>query len=517
VINLNLQTTTAIYVGVNNVYLAQLKRTIFGPFLVTFGKVAIECPIPVVRPELSNKRIQAITQSIKKLFQDNKIETKKVVMAIAGKDVLIRYFRMPRLRKSEWATAVKFEARKYVPFKIEELFWDFHVVLPRGKTDKDKMDVTFVAIKKEIAQQYLSILENMSLQTLVLEPAPFSLVRFLALGDQLAKDKATAIVDVDYGMADINIVKNKVCYLTRDVSLSLKEDVLFDNLLNEIRLSVDYYQKQFPDEQIGKVLLCGEVDFKNWGRDLTQALKVTVKKAEATYAIKIQEALPPLSMAVAIGLALHNFTNVAPKINLCRTHAAKPKVEITKESFDFTPAVRQVALQAIILSCIGLLILFFTMNQRLVQQRKELERIISLRPKIRLAIATYSYEGIEKVKKELERKLSFLRFIIDKRIFWTDKFSALPKIIPSGAWLTNLSLSERIVDNDKLRRSLTIKGVAYHDDPVQEIGIITKFISSLQENKEFSQGFAEIKLDSMSSAELKEKLVKNFIVSCSGK
>lgn len=504
----SLQTTTGIYVGAKNVYVAQLKRTLLGPQLVKFGQVEIQAQADL---DESAKR-QAIVQALRRAVQENNISAKKVVTALPGKDVLIRYFQMPKIPKSEWETAIKFEAKKYIPFKIEELMWDFHVVLPKGKDMK--MDVTFVAVKREIAQGYLSLLEQAGLKLSALEPAPFSLLRLLSLSNQLAKDKPTAIIDVAYGMADINIVKNRICYLTRDVSLPLEEEVVFDNLLNEIRMSLDYYEKLFPAEVIGKILISGEVELKDWDRKLAEDLKVPVEKADLAKAIKIQKALPPSSMAVAIGLGLRGLTGAGTKVNLYQVREVKPEVMLAKEALKITPQIRQAIVRALTLSCVGLVIVYLVMQQRLAKENKELDFVLSLRPKIDLPVSTFSYEKLEELKKELEGKLSVFSLIIDNRVFWTDKFNELPKIIPPGMWLTDLSIRDGLSKQNKTDRSFVIKGTAYHEDPVQEIGIVTKFVSNLKESSIFSQGLAQIKLDAMTSAELRKMPVKNFTISC---
>ena len=507
-INLKLQTTTGLYVGARAVYVAQLARTFTGPRLLKFGKTEIQAQ---AQADESTKK-QAKISAVRRVLQENNITVKNVVTALPGKDTLIRYFQMPKIPKSEWETAIKFEAKKYIPFKLEELMWDFHVVLPKAK--EAKMDVTFVGVKREVAQKYLSLLEQAGLQASVLESAPFSLLRLFASGKQLVKAKPTAIVDVDYGMADINIVKNRICYLTRDVSLPLEEEVIFDSLLNEIRMSLDYYEKIFPAELIGKILLCGETDLKDWDRRLAEELKVPVEKGDLAKAVKFEKTLPSLNMAIAVGLGLRRIAGAVTEINLYQVRKAKPEVITTKEAFRFTPLVRQAVINAVILSCIGLLALHLVMYWRTSQEKKKLEHVISLRPKMELPISDFSYPRSEEIKKELENRLASLNLIIDRRVFWTNKLNELPKMLPPGLWLTDLSFTDKLFGENKVDRSLVLKGVSLHEDPVREIGIITRFVSNLKENLIFSRGFKEIKLDSMQGAEVKKRAVKNFIISC---
>ena len=103
---------------------------------------------------------------------------------------------------------------------------------------------------------------------------------------------------------------------------------------------------------------------------------------------------------------------------------------------------------------------------------------------------------------------------MSKRVFWTNKLNEWPKVIPPEVWLTDLNIDEGVGRGNRVTRSLIIKGVAYHQDPVQQVTIVTNFISSLKENQFFAQGFSEIKMENMVSKQLNGMPVKNFTISC---
>ncbi len=222
-------------------------------------------------------------------------------------------------------------------------------------------------------------------------------------------------------------------------------------------------------------------------------------------------------MAVAIGLSLRGLTKAAAEVNLCRAEEVKPKVAPAKEAFEFTPEVRQAVFRAVVLSCIGLLAAHLAMYPSIARKNKHLELVKSLRPKIGLPISSLPYSKLEQTRDDLKNKLSALNLIIDKRISWTAKLNELPKLIPPGVWLTNLSFNQKILKDNKVIRSVTLRGIAYYENPGRGIEVITALVSGLNENKEFSRGFKEIKLDSMTSAQLEGMTVKDFTISCSFK
>jgi Tfp pilus assembly protein PilN len=370
-----------------------------------------------------------------------------------------------------------------------------------------------VAVKEDVVQRYLSILKQAGLKPSALEPAPFSLVRLFSLGHQLGRGKPTAIVDVEYGMADINVVKDATCYLTRDTALPLEKEVIFDNLLNEIRMSLDYYEKLFPTEVIAKILLCGEVELSDWEKRLADELKLPIERANLSKVVKLGKVVPPLTMSVAISLALRGLVKSKKDVNLCKIEV-KPKALPAAKALGVALEVRRAVSRGLIVSAIGLVLLFAIMTLRIIEQKKLLDNVISLRPTVSKEIGSLSSAEIEEMKDKLRKEHLFLKSFVEERVYWTNKLNELPKAIPPGVWLRNLSFDERLARQKELARSLTIQGVAYHQDPVREIEMVTRFVANLQENKLFAQGFTEIKMENMSSRQLNGFAVKNFTISC---
>lgn len=505
--SLKLQSNVSIYVSAKAIYLTQIKGTFFGPALINFGKLSMEPPATE-----KTSSVEDIVGGIKKIIAENRIKTKKVIAVLPGKNVLIRYFQIPRIPKSEWETAINFEAKRYVPFKLEELMWDFYVTAPNNK--HEKLQVTFVAVKKQIVESYLAAFKQAGLDVLSIEPSPFSLMRLARLSKQLPQDKPAAIVDIGQSMADINIVKDKICYLTRDVSLPAEKDAMYDTLLNEIRMSGDYFEKLFPAEAISKVLLSSEIEFSDWDRRLEEELKIPVNKIDFSSVVKNKKGAIPFSLAAALGTALKGFTAPTAEINLANTRkvTAVVRTKSLKQPLVFTAAMRRAAMQGILFSCIILGAVHFWTAQQVEEKRKELNQVIALRPKEHSALGMYAYQDILQIRQSVEKSINFLNAIITERILLTEKFNALPALMPAGIWLTKITINNDLENKTSL--SLLIEGIAYHEKSAEEVTIVTKLVSNFKGDKKFSRGFSEIKLDSMSSLEIQGKVVKGFRVLC---
>jgi len=69
-----------------------------------------------------------LTAVLQKALRDNKIEAVDCFTSIATKDIILRSFLIPYLNSIEVVGAVEFEVRKYIPFKIDELIYDFQTI-----------------------------------------------------------------------------------------------------------------------------------------------------------------------------------------------------------------------------------------------------------------------------------------------------------------------------------------------------------------------------------------------------
>jgi type IV pilus assembly protein PilM len=73
-----------------------------------------------------------IVALIKEELRKRRISAKEVTIALTGRDLIIRTFEMPILPLGELKSAVTFEAKKYIPFKVEDLVSDSQFKLDKS-------------------------------------------------------------------------------------------------------------------------------------------------------------------------------------------------------------------------------------------------------------------------------------------------------------------------------------------------------------------------------------------------
>jgi len=533
----NPKKVVGLYVGQDTVDLVVLSSGITGPRLIKFGQTHIY-------PKDAQKNGEVISESqgsgvsgagavtsadkpeqkaetkegyiigaIKRVLRENNVKPGNVVTAMPSEEIMMRYFQMPKIPKQERAAAINFEAKRYIPFRMEDVISDFQIIPSR--TSPNTMDVVFVAIKRNALEQYLNMLNAAGVKPLIIEAAPFSLMRAFNAAEQLDNKVNTAIVNIDMNTININILRNGVPYIIRDISFSdvtsgVKSlEPVFEKILAEIKLSFDFYEKQFPSEVIDKIIIYSKLPLENWHEIVGKELQIPVEVGDPLRGIRIGSAVVPSRAAVCFGLALRGLATPFIDINLC-----KEKLLVYKKKELF---LRVVFLEASL--AIFLLILVKVLTTRaIIPLTEELNKTLSERPKAEVNVKTDSMQDMEKAKNEIEARKKILEGLMSNRTYLTPRLEGIARNMPKGMWLSEVNFEEKLDKKNisKTVRSLNIKGYYAVNDKVADKDVINNFLFRLKETKEVSMGMSKADIVSVNRIEQGDKKIASFEISFTG-
>lgn len=529
----NAKKVVGLYVSQDTVDLAVLKSGLSGPRLIKFGQVDIYPKevrhsgeiIPEAQraggtdashDDLSEKtktKEEYIVEAIKRVFKENNVKPGDVVTAIPSEETMVRYFQMPKIPKQERAAAVNFEAKRYIPFRMEEVVSDFQV-LP-SKVTQHSMDVVFVAVKKNTIEQYLNMLVAAGVKPMIIESAPFSLMRAFNAAQQIDTKVNTAIVNINFDALNINILRNGVPYIIRDVPLSeialgdKSSEPVFEKILAEIKLSFDFYEKQFPSEVIDKMIIYSKQPLENWHEIVGKELQIPVEVGDPLRGIKVSSGIVPIRAAICFGLALRGLTEPFIDINLC-----KERLLIYKKKELF---LKMVFIEASIAVFLLIVLKIFTIRA-MAPLTNELNKTLSERPKAEVNIKSDNLQDLEKIKNEMETRKTILANLISSRSYLTSRLQDLVKVLPQNMWLSEVSFEEKIdkKNTSKLTRFFTIKGYYKIDENIGDKDIANIFLSKLKETKGVSNGMSKADIVSVKKIDIKGIKVSSFEISFTG-
>lgn len=196
------------------------------------------------------KTVSAIRQAI----AASNIKIQKVVVSVSGQSVVVRHVLFPTMTDEELKSAITFEAEKYIPFNINEVYLDAQIIDKNAADSKIK--VIIVAARKELVDERLALLNEAGLEAGAIDCDSIAVTNaFLFNNPGLTKDKTFALINIGAGMTNICILKNEILNFVRDIPIEAKN---LENLEMQIRLSFDYYENQFGKGIAGIYVSGGE-------------------------------------------------------------------------------------------------------------------------------------------------------------------------------------------------------------------------------------------------------------------
>ncbi len=455
----------------------------------------------------------------------NNIEANEAIVSISGKDLIVRTFEMPILPPQELDTAVNFEVKKYIPFKIEDLFSDFQY-----KLDKtiQKTRVLFVGIKKETLDNYLNILSQVGIKIKSIEYSAFSLLRLLKLSG--IKEKGIiAVVNIDITKddeANFVVLDDGFPLFSRDISLmgeyeevakeeEAQSSIISEKLKREIQMSLDYYDRKFPGKNISKIFF---ITNPNCRADLDGFVKeLGVKELGlGIHFIDINKHIDrpiPFSLAFVKGYSSSLFKiNMGVKINLLLAkERVTKKAAAAAEALAPSSWVMRFKSDIIVAGVCFLtyIVIFLSGIYRTLPLEKELNEIINIRPATSTISGELSFKELLDINSNYKIKARAIDNIIKKRLYLTPLLEAIPRVAPKGIRLISLSFKE-----EEEKTELVLEGTAYLGSSDKELELVNAFLSRLKENPALTKYFKEMSVVSTGHKQVEKISITDFIISC---
>ncbi len=511
-----MQRIVGLYIRHGGVETVELNRGLTGFTVGRFGRFPLLSTDP-------GKLTEAITGAL----EAARIKTRDAIVAIPSQEIFLRYFLLPVIPKAEWHNAVKFEARKYVPFKMEELIWDSCIL---EQPMLRQLGVVFVGVRKEVLTQYITCVRNAGLRLLAVEAASFSLARTLQYQRGKTDDKVIVVIDLSEDVAHVALVKKGVPLLARDVSLtppaeerSIEELVRsqmaarqspstatdskerLDHLVNELHLSLDYFAREFPNDQIQEVVLYGERVDDAWLQTLQQEFHLTAAIGDSIAAIRGSHQLQG-GWVVPLGLGLRMVQAKGPQVNLLQGETGSVVTKAPRQAFWWMGV--EVAIAAVVL-----IALYAALSQQAVMAQQQLTIVQRQRIALKFPMEQASVAELQQKRGQLEQQLALLRSLIRDRLPLTPKLGTLPTLLPEGVWLDRLiysSAGETVAGG----QMLTLQGFCYRDSASQELELVSQLAESFRKNATLFQGFERTELTSVKNIVIERFNATAFELHC---
>jgi type IV pilus assembly protein PilM len=237
----------------------------------------------------------AVSDAIKRLFQNKAFKTREVAVSLSGNAVIVKKIAVPVMTPAELGESIYWEAEQYIPFDARDVNLDYQILdAGSGPDSKGNMEVLLVAAKKEKISDYANVIQQAGRVPVVVDVDAFALQNAFEANYDIEPEQVVVLLNAGASAININIVSGEQSLFTRDISiggnayteavqkeLSLPfeaaeqakrgaspggvsfDDVkpvlraMTENVLLEIRKTFDFFKATAASERIDRVMLCG--------------------------------------------------------------------------------------------------------------------------------------------------------------------------------------------------------------------------------------------------------------------
>ncbi len=485
-------------------------------------------PLPELDPVAPVANVDEIRfiEPLKAALQANSIKTTDVNLVLPSKDIIIRSFVIPFLKASEIRGVVEFEIKKYIPFNVKDIAFNYHAVT--YVEDKVKrMRVHFVAIRKDILERYKIILKQAGLNVVYSEPAAMCVVRALLHKKIIRSDQRVGVVHPDFSNPGIMVVDKGVVQFVRDFQLQnptlnlapLDFEMLKKKLFNEIKISLDFYMRQFKREKLEDLLNLSFESDKDLTSELHKELEIPTKKVNLQHLAKFP-VTPDLGILAAHGVNLREIAKTLD-FNLSGSVASSAQSSQFKERVpeEYIPVIKVAVVCAAVLAAV---LVLTKMNT--AQYKKKYDVIaeaqgpfVDMKPdEIQTRIAD-NRKKLKDYQKTYEP--SQMAYIL----------THVAKVIPQGMWLTDVDMKflkekegaasmpatdQSAASSDASEQirflSLDLSGYVYDKDSNQQFKMVYAFVNQLKTDETFKKFAKSVALANIQSEQRGEEVVTSF-------
>jgi len=418
---------------------------------------------------------------INKTMREIGAETKEVYVTFTDRDFIFRAFDMPMMKKKEIETSLSYEIEKYIPFKLEQLRWDYSYV---AMAKEKKLNISFVGIRENNFQRVWEILTRLGLTPVVIEPASLSLVRVIKSFKNLSRLTNYAMLDFTESEGYLTFFCSDLPVFSRYLTVPLKDGSIDrEKFIEPIHLSFQYFKREYKFYDLDRFIILSNSRDEALANSLKDELQIPVDVFSpydfTGNANSSMETLKALGVA-GIDQYPYKFKPVF--------------TQKTKEQIQKGAAVKEVPLNVGglgFLLGLGLMATFLMgmfMSNSAAQKKSAMQAIDSemIRPRI---FQDKSWDQIGSAIKEKEQATAAVEQLKASTPHVVPLLDAVYGLRPKGLWLDSLEFTSM---GDKTAG--LIKGYVFLGDSYQERRGVDGFVEGLKKDDGVKDVFKSVNM-----------------------
>lgn len=160
----------------------------------------------------------AVAGAIGRALDTGRVRGRRVAASLSRHAVMVKRLAVPFMDRAELAASIRIEAERHVPFDVDDVNLDYHVLEPvTAIAGHDTLEVMLVAAKKDTVARYTEVIREAGCAPVVIDVGAFALQNAYAFNHG-ADGRIAALLDVGASAVTVNIVRGARPIFTRDIA-----------------------------------------------------------------------------------------------------------------------------------------------------------------------------------------------------------------------------------------------------------------------------------------------------------
>jgi len=410
---------------------------------------------------------QAATEGLQKLLTSQGMTAKETRLLLSGPSTVTLPLDLPPLPAKELPNAVRWSVVRAMPFPLADAVLDHHAL--GAKQGEQEQTVLVAAVRRSTLNESLEILQAAGLSLVQVSVLPLALSGLLQALPVKGKE-TTLFLDLRPHLATLIFFHGRDLLLVRTLTAEEGPSPTGDyvakgslpRLIDEIWLSLAYYQERFPGEKIQRLLLAGSThDTERVQSALSEAIGIPVEPVNLNAVLPMGKDEPlPSTLAAAAGIIFD-----ASKVNLLPRDMRYGKQRKVLRT-GLRAAVAALFLGTAAWTGIELVSVRYK-RQDLVEQQAAWQRVSSANEEIR---------AVQQAGASVSPALSIYEEALAFNRRWLGALKVLNTATPPTVSLTALEADGA--------RGLKMKGLVFADADPPEVAL-SEFMARLSESPYF--------------------------------
>lgn len=141
-----------------------------------------------------------------------------LALALTGYEVMIKKVTLPMMTEEELEKRMTEELGQYVPYPVSEVNIDYEI-MGMAQEKATHMDVMLVAAKRDVVDEYVSIIQQTGFDPAVIDVDFFALTNAFEINYGVFPEKSIGLVDIGASRTTLGIIHQGILAFTQDIPM----------------------------------------------------------------------------------------------------------------------------------------------------------------------------------------------------------------------------------------------------------------------------------------------------------